>query len=206
MKERYKEIDLTNDKINRIVNAGFEVFAMTSYDKASTNAIVKKANVSRGLLYHYFEDKEALYKFLIYISNHIMIGKLNEAEVWLEKDFIKRMRQSVLIKFGVIKEYPHIINFYLNLAKTTTIEDMKKEMGVEFVTLLYKFYSSEVDKDLFKEGIDIEKAKNVIRWTLEKNGEEYQQKIMQTNSVFNVEDATKHIDTYINFLEDIFYR
>ena len=50
--ERFDGINLENEKVLRIVNCGFEVFAKNNFEKASTNLIVENAKISRGLLYH----------------------------------------------------------------------------------------------------------------------------------------------------------
>jgi AcrR family transcriptional regulator len=42
----------------QIIDAAFELFAETGYQKTSIAAISKKAGISKGLIYHYFESKE----------------------------------------------------------------------------------------------------------------------------------------------------
>lgn len=206
MKETYGHIDIRNEKVKRIINAGFHEFAYVSFKKASTNNIVKKAGVSRGLLYHYFDDKQALYDFLKYYSGHVILERLNESRIWEEKDFIKRIRNSVLIKFDVIRDYPNIMNFYLNTHDVQTIETAQKSMGEEFAKLLNLFYTSEIDETLFNEGIDVEKAQTVIRWTLEKCGEAYQRMLKETGQTFDPQGAIDFVDTYIKFLKETFYK
>jgi len=68
MEDRFNSLDITSDKVKRIVNASFEVFVKNDFEKASTNSIVKLAGVSRGLLYHYFKDKQDLFDFILEFS------------------------------------------------------------------------------------------------------------------------------------------
>lgn len=42
----------------QIIDGRFELFAETGYQKTSIAAISKKAGISKGLIYHYFESKE----------------------------------------------------------------------------------------------------------------------------------------------------
>lgn len=44
----------------QIIDAAFELFANEGYSKTSIAAVAKKAEISKGLIYHYFESKEAI--------------------------------------------------------------------------------------------------------------------------------------------------
>jgi len=46
------------EKRDRILNAAIEEFASFPFEKASTNHIVAKAGISKGLLFHYFGSKQ----------------------------------------------------------------------------------------------------------------------------------------------------
>ena len=56
-------LSINKEKQVRIINACLAEFAANGYDKASTNSIVMKANIS-GILFHYFSNKKRLYIFL----------------------------------------------------------------------------------------------------------------------------------------------
>jgi AcrR family transcriptional regulator len=51
----------TPDRRARIVDAAIDEFAARGFEAASTNAIAESAGVAKGLVYHYFGDKEALF-------------------------------------------------------------------------------------------------------------------------------------------------
>lgn len=53
------------NKKHLIMEAALDVFAQKSYHGASMNDIAKKAGVSKGLIYNYFESKEALITELV---------------------------------------------------------------------------------------------------------------------------------------------
>lgn len=56
--EQFEEIRL--EKKALIMNAALELFANEGYHTTSISMIAKKAGVSKGLIYNYFESKEAL--------------------------------------------------------------------------------------------------------------------------------------------------
>ena len=71
---------LDPEKRDRIINAAIEEFARYPFEKASTNNIVKKAGISKGLLFHYFDSKQALYEKLIgFVIN--MLYQIGRAHV-----------------------------------------------------------------------------------------------------------------------------
>lgn len=59
------------DKKNRIIEAGYELFANVGYFNTNTSEIAKKAGVSTGIVYGYFRDKrDILIEVLdIYVDN-----------------------------------------------------------------------------------------------------------------------------------------
>mgnify|MGYP000914953748 CR=1 FL=1 len=55
---------LKPEKQERILNAAIKEFAKKGYKNAVTDEIVKEANISKGALFHYFNNKRDLYLFL----------------------------------------------------------------------------------------------------------------------------------------------
>lgn len=66
-KELFKRIN--NDKKNSLLNIARFEFTNNNYEDVSINQIVKKANISRGSFYSYFENKDDLYFYLISVEN-----------------------------------------------------------------------------------------------------------------------------------------
>ncbi|OQX96176.1 MAG: hypothetical protein B6I20_14755 [Bacteroidetes bacterium 4572_117] len=55
-----QNIEIKKEKRTTIIDAALEVFAEKSFMGASVSMITKKAGISKGLLYNYFESKEDL--------------------------------------------------------------------------------------------------------------------------------------------------
>jgi len=60
--------NLPTDKRNQILDLAIEEFAAHPYKVASISNIVRKAGIAKGSFYQYFEDKQALYRYLVEIS------------------------------------------------------------------------------------------------------------------------------------------
>lgn len=62
-KEQFEKIRL--ERIQTILNSALELFALKGYDAVSLDEVTKRANCSHGLLYHYYNGKEELYRAVI---------------------------------------------------------------------------------------------------------------------------------------------
>lgn len=60
----------------QIIDAAFELFANEGYSKTSISAVAKKAGISKGLIYHYFNSKqsilEAIFDQLVALGDQMM--------------------------------------------------------------------------------------------------------------------------------------
>ncbi|MBN2611797.1 MAG: TetR/AcrR family transcriptional regulator [Bacteroidales bacterium] len=61
--EQYEEI--RHEKRVLIMNTALELFAMHGYENTTISQIAKKAGISKGLLYNYFESKEYLLEAIL---------------------------------------------------------------------------------------------------------------------------------------------
>ncbi len=58
-----KEINLNNETVFKIVGSAIELFNLNGYSGTSISDIAKKAQLSKGILYHYFKNKDELYLY-----------------------------------------------------------------------------------------------------------------------------------------------
>ncbi|MDD2968537.1 MAG: TetR/AcrR family transcriptional regulator [Lachnospiraceae bacterium] len=106
MNDRFFE--QSKDKQDRIMNAALKVFSKSNYKHASTDVIIKEADISKGLLFHYFTNKAGLYSFLYaYCVRYI---QMERAQILQnpEEDFFKRMIQVEQAYQKASKKYPYI--------------------------------------------------------------------------------------------------
>jgi len=88
--------NIRTEKKQIIMDAALEVFAQKSYHGASISQIAKVAGVSKGLMYNYFKNKEALISELLIVqfnrifdSHKININNIDDHELvlFIEKSF-----------------------------------------------------------------------------------------------------------------------
>ena len=69
---------LPEEKQQRILNAGYRVFAQNTYKKSPVSEIAAEAGISKSLLFHYFRNKQELYLYLWENSAKMTIEYLRE--------------------------------------------------------------------------------------------------------------------------------
>lgn len=199
------------DKRARIVNAAIEEFAHLPYEKASTNHIVSKAGISKGLLFHYFGNKQDLYetlvKFVIQTLYQAIVSRID----WEQADLFERIKQVAIVKLEVSQIYPHMFDFMLRLLtnqRTETVAEMialYKGYGFDFQQLNEDLYTRNVDYSRFRNPSTIPQAINIVRWSLEKYGEEY---LLGTGGGVRMElqQAVAGMDQYMELLRKLLYQ
>jgi TetR/AcrR family transcriptional regulator len=203
-----KFLNLDKEKQDRIINAAIKEFAQNGYEKASTNAIVKEAGISKGLLFHYFQNKKQLYMFLYEYMFQILLDKIYEKVNWDEKDIFIRYREVALLKLDLFKIYPDMFNFIKSLISTSS--ELKNELnlrGKELFDISFQKLFSDIDISKFKKGIDIPKAISIINWTLEGFAYQMQERAVKLSlEQINQEDAMAEMEEYLDMLRNSFYK
>lgn len=205
MNKKFNEIDINNEKVKRIINCALEEFSKNKFEKASTNNIVKAASVSRGLMYHYFKDKQELFDFLIDFSTSEVLKEFKEKFYLDDTDLLNRFKLVSQIKLELFLKYPYLLDFYVKAVDEKIMNEIRNDARFEVAEIRKQFYTENVDFGKFKDDLDIEKAVNVIRWTLQKNGEVYQDRI-KAGEDLEIEGIFKESDEYIEFFRKTFYK
>lgn len=202
--EIFKNID--EDKRKRIINSAFEEFSKNGFKKASTNEIVKNAKVSKGILFHYFGNKQGLYDKLIEYALDLIIDSLEEGINWEESDFFLRAKRAVIIKASMTNRFPYIYEFLMKVFEGMKIEEVQLKTMSHSAELMNKTYTHNIDFTLFKDNLDMTVTMNIIKWTFEKMGADAWGKSLNQGTPLDVELLNGQSDTYIKALRRAFYK
>lgn len=156
-------------------------------------------------MYHYFEDKQDLFNFLIEFSVKELIDAFNKNFDWNETDLLERISQGIKVKFNMCLHYPYLIDFCRIALEKKSISELRNSARLEYSILHDKFYTDNVDLSKFKDDIDVDRAIDVIRWTMQKHSEGYQEKMNSGVSNIDLEVIFKETEKYIEFLRKTFY-
>jgi AcrR family transcriptional regulator len=143
----------------KILLAAFEEFAENGYLLASTNSIMKKADVSKGLIFHYFKNKKNLY---LECAESVVNNIFDRVKISLysEDDFFNVFYMAAINKINFLYENPLAAKFLADLFSQRVMDTLpevskfySKGLGNIFNLLYPKF-----DESVLKDNIDKEQA------------------------------------------------
>lgn len=193
------------EKQERIINAAMKEFVKSGYEKASTNEIVKDAQISKGSLFNYFSNKKDLYFFLIRHAVNIIEQIYDEIDM-NERDIFERISQIGSIKFKIQRKYPIVFDFLKSLVGEES-QDVRSEI-TEMISSIQKdgwnrIYEN-IDWSKLQDGIEPEKAMNILNWTMSGFGE---MQIAKIKSFGDVDiELLNEWDSYKEILKRCFYK
>ncbi len=112
-----KNIDSSNETVTKIVESATELFNLNGYSGTSIGDISKKAELSKGILYHYFKDKDALYLHCVTSCVETFLSYMDEKvkDFELQDDIILKALQVRLNFFDIYPQYRYLLNNIISL-------------------------------------------------------------------------------------------
>lgn len=195
---------LIEEKKQRILNAAIEEFAVKGYDKASTNSIIKSAEISKGILFHYFGNKKTLF---LYIFDYCM-EKLTDDYFAQNKnapnDIFVKILWTGIRKIKIMNEEPLMYKLVFS-AISNMPESLKQEL-TERYNLHYSKYMPDffqgIDTSNFRKDIDKQKAIELIMMCMDGISNKYLQKY-KDKPIDNIADYVDGIMEEYNEYMDI---
>lgn len=200
--------NLGKEKQERILHAALLEFAENGYDKASTNKIVQRAGIGKGMLFYYFNSKKELYEYLIQycfeIAEKEYLNRIDDSK----GDILNHLKEISRIKFEFFHQYPEVTKF---LSTYVLIDGVSEEMNERFAALKEKAYkkmhlSTERNLHLFRKDIDGKKAHDLIQWMIKGYEASYLEKFKGKKlSKEQIEQMFDEFDEYLDIMRKIFY-
>ncbi|QQK75333.1 TetR/AcrR family transcriptional regulator [Salicibibacter cibarius] len=207
MNQAFKNIDETKQK--RILNAAMKEFAEKGYEQASTNKIIKDAGIGKGMLFHYFNNKKDLYEYLVDYAITVMHDEYLSLIDTNEVDFIERMKQIAQVKWKYIAQHPNVSNFIAMVYLSDEVL-LPEELDTRLADLQktgYALIYKNVDQNLLRHDVDVDKAFQLIRWAIEG----YQNELMrqfqgETIAHIDLQPYWDEFYEYLDVLKTTFYK
>ena len=197
--------NLQEEKKKKILDVVIEEFAVKGYDKASTNSIVNKAGISKGILFHYFGNKKNLflYTFDYCITN--LIDKYYSLKEVESEDIFERFMRISIRKMKIIQEEP-VMNKLVFSAISNMPESLEQELTERYNTYCSKYlpeFFEKIDTSKFRKEIDSQKAIELVMLCMDGLSSKYIQKYknIPVDEVFNnieeiMEDFNKYLEIF----------
>ena len=193
--------NLEDNRRDAILNAALKEFAEKGFDKASTNVIARESGISKGLMFHYINSKKDLFLFLFDYCTDMIDKEYFELVNFKERDIFERLRQSYLLQLELLRKHPWIFEFN-KVSVITKSDEINKELEERVKgkqSFCYETMFDLIDESKFREGLDVERCKQLIFWanigftnqiledirSSEKNELDYDMIVAQLDGFFN---------------------
>lgn len=204
-----KIMNLESKRKDAILNAALKEFATKGFDNASTNMIAKEAGISKGLMFHYVNSKKDLFLFLYDYCTKLIDEEYLALINFNEQDIFEKLRQSYLLQLELIQKHPWIFEF-INLSSATKSDEVNRELDKrtnEKLTLCHKTLFDTVDESKFREGLDIEKSKQLILWSNIGFTNQILEEMRNTKTFeLDYDHIIVELDGYLDELRKVFYK
>lgn len=204
-----KFLNLKPEKQEKILESAIREFADKGFEKASTNEIVKEAGISKGILFHYFQNKKNLFLFVYDYFMELCMDEFYKKVDMDESDIFVKLRQISSFKLELMYKYPMIFKFFeVSIAEESNevkseIEERKKKL----IDSNYSKVFNNIDVSKFRDNVDVSRSMNIILWTFEGLGESELKKAKTTGSKkANYEKIFAEMDIYIDIFKSSFYK
>lgn len=203
---------LSDEKKRKIINVCVGEFSRFGYQKTSTNTIVENAEISKGILFHYFGNKKKLF---LYVLDYVLDDYYGRIKEYIgdniPKDIFERVRFYSLAKFEVSSYVPKDYNEFITKAFAAIPKGLEHEMQERYVRYYgetKRLYFQDIDFSNFREDIGIEKAIEMIFFVLEGINQKYLKlyKGKEPEMIKDFEEITKEFDEYLEILRKSFYK
>jgi len=199
--------NLSEDKKQRILEVCILEFAEKGYEKASTNAIIKDAEISKGILFHYFGNKKSLFLYLVDYCIQLLITEYRKYPLQKSVDIFERITELGMIKLKVSHTINPNIGMLIMHAFMNTPEDIRaefqgkyKQLSNELMPLIFK----DIDTSKFRSGVDPKKALEIVMLFLEALQEKYTKEYKGREQEL-LDDIDKIMEEYKEYIEVLKY-
>lgn len=198
------------DTKEKIIRAALDEFSEKGYEHASTNCIVNRAGVGKGMLFYYFKNKEELYRYLVNESISQIEDLYYKGSIFKSKDFLERCMELSRMKMDRYMTDPQLFNFmgnsYLNDYNVPELKDIiAKEL--EISTRMHEDLYNDLDMSALRDDIDPDDLIAIIKWTIDG----YEATLINTLkgqdlTKANLEPYWDEFDKLIENLKTIYYK
>ncbi|MCX8129655.1 MAG: TetR/AcrR family transcriptional regulator [Clostridia bacterium] len=198
--------NLPEDKRNKIISVSIEEFAQNGYEKASTNSIVKKAGISKGILFHYFGNKKSLYLYILDYVIDYYIKKFNSQYAFSTSDVFERLVERAKEKMKLAYEDPDMYKLVFE-AFANTPDDIKPEVQGRYAKIIAEqtpLAFKDLDFSKFRKGVDPKKAIELIVLSLEALGNKYLS-MYKNRGIWTSEEMEKMMQESLEYVEMLKY-
>ncbi len=142
----------------KILNTSKDLFIIHGYKNTTTRQIIAQAGILNGTLYHFFKNKEEIFKYIV-------LGVLDELAETVERLTIKDKSPAlkyaciIAIDFYTVKKHKHIAELYYEAYSLWTIFNaLVKRASIRNKSLFQIYNPDSTDEDFYLKTTIVEGA------------------------------------------------
>lgn len=145
--EQYEEI--REEKRRTIMNAALELFAKEGFHSSTISKIAEKANISKGLIYNYFDSKEELLNAILDYGFKQMFSNLDihHRNIITDEEF----EHYIHSMFSVLDNNQSFWKLYFGLFLQSSLQEIiakkMEEWYIPLLTMLKDFFERKNVED-----------------------------------------------------------
>lgn len=192
------------ERKTELLEAALDEFIVKNYEEASLNNVIKNAGISKGTFYYHFQDKQALYLFLLessvktkweFVGNRIK----EYSEDYEKKDIFEKFKLQARIgaEFAAIFPKYHRLSKMFTKEKGNEIYEIAKGvLGNGTEKLLEEMIVKAIENGDFNK----EFSKDFIIKTVSYMFIHFDE-IFYTEEDFELERMLKNLDNFVDFMK-----
>lgn len=204
---------LASEKREKLIQALIKEYGTQGYKNASTNVIVKEAEISKGSLFNYIGNKEKQYFFIVEYCLDLFKNKLHEYMQVKEvpKDFFEQLLYRSNMKIRLSLEYPleYKLMFDAYLEEAPEIKAFMAKQYVKFSEISMTTGKENLDPEVLKNPLERDKVVELVYHMIAGYSVNYlnNHKILTEEEIAGVlEHMTSELSGYFDLLRKHFFK
>lgn len=137
-REQFEKIN--DEKRSRIIEAALSEFSSMGYNAANINVIAKKAGISIGSMYQYFESKENLFLTIMDEAYRVIEGAISRIQM-MDGSIYDKLDEIIRYVQKYSREYKLLNQVYLE-ATTQGLAQISKKLSNKMETISSAYYKN----------------------------------------------------------------
>ncbi|RCW57383.1 TetR/AcrR family transcriptional regulator [Halanaerobium sp. ST460_2HS_T2] len=194
--------NLNSSKQNRIIDAAIAEFGTHPYLKTSINRIIKKADISKGSFYQYFNNKKDLYKYVIdQVSDAKMKFLGEKLQNYQQLEFFELLRELFIAGIQFRKNFPRYSEIGDRVLNSSN-KDLKNELYAESKPKSNDFFEKLLLKAVQEGKIDPEIDIKFTAFMLTEFSVSIVNYFFETHDTDNVDEIMNYVDKMLYIMKN----
>lgn len=193
------------ERKKELLDAALNEFTMKNYENASLNTIIKNAGISKGTFYYHFQDKQALYLYLLENANkakwEFMNRQIKENNTdFQEKDIFEgfKIQAQLGMEFATLfPKYHRLSMMFANEKDNQIYEDAKRVLGLTAEVMMDEMVQKAIKNGDFDSRFSKDFILKVMNFLFLNFNE-----IFGTEEDFKLEKMVQNLNNYMDFMKN----